>query len=339
MEKRHLEISWSSLWKIVLMLALVTFFYFTRNIIVSVILSIVISSAFDPVVSFLERKKIPRILGTLLVFLFLFGSISFLLYIIVPLVLSELNVLIDHLTEIQSSIFGLSEVSQVIKNINSDISQLANILFSGNTSVSDVISSFFGGIALAFSVFVLSFYLTVDRDGVEKFLMAILPPEYEDKVLDIYFRTRAKIGKWLLGQVFLSMSVGLSVSVGLWFLGIKYSLVLGIFAGLVEIAPFVGPIFSGAMAVIIAFSQSFNLALYTLILFVVIQQIENQLLVPIFMKLTTSLHPAVILIALLIGGQLFGVVGLILAVPTAVLAQEVINNWSASKIKRKATIS
>lgn len=338
MEKKYWEISWGSLWRIAAMLILISFFYFAKNIIIALLVSIVISSALDPIVSFLERKKLPRVLGTLLIFLLLLGSLALLLYIIVPVVLAELNYLIDNLTSIQSSLFGLKEASAIISTVNNAINKIANMLFSGSVSFSDVVSSFFGSLALAFSVFALAFYLTVDRDGVEKFLRAILPPGFEDKVLTVYFRTRYKIGKWLQGQIFLSLSVGVGVSLGLWILGVKYSLVLGIFAGLLEMVPFVGPILSGAVAIVIAFPQSLTLALYVLILFIIIQQIESQVLLPIFMKLTTNLHPVVILVALLVGGEFLGIVGLILAVPVAVGVQEVINNWTEIKARKEKAL-
>lgn len=318
------------------MLALVSFFYFAKDIIIGLIFSIVVSSAIDPIVSYLENKKFPRVLGALLIFIILIGALSLLLYILVPVVLSELSGLIENLTEVQSSIFGLQEMSGLIAMINQDIGKMANILFSGNVSLPGVISGFLGNLTLVFSVFVLSFYLTVDRDGVEKFLRAILPPHVEDKVLDVYFRTRQKIGKWLQGQFFLSLSVAIVVFIGLTILKVRYSLVLSILAGLLEIVPFAGPILSGSVATVIALSQSFTAAAYVIILFIVVQQAENYLLVPTFMRYTTSLHPAVILVAILIGSKFLGVIGIILAVPAAVLAQEVINNWNVSKIKQKA---
>lgn len=339
MERRYLDISWTSLWRVVIMLVLVAFVYQAKNIFAALLLSIVISSALDPIVSFLERKKIPRILGSLSIFLIALGILSLLLYIVIPVVLSELSVLINSLGDIQPSLFGLKEASNIISNVSESIGKLTNILFSGSASVSDLVTKFLGSLTLTFSVFMLSLYLTIDRDGVEKFLKAILPPKSEDKVLEIYSRTRYQIGKWLQGQIFLSLSIGVAVSIGLWFLGIKYSLVLGILAGMLEIVPFVGPILSGGVAVLIAFSQSLPLAIYTFILFIVVQQMENHILVPVFMRLTTSLHPVVILVSVLIGAELFGIVGSILAVPAAVLVQEIVNNWTDIKRKRREMTS
>ena len=314
------------------------FVYLSKNIVLAVLLSIVVSSALDPVISWLEKRKIPRVLSALGIFILLILLIAVLLYIIIPVALTEINVFIESLSAADFPVLGLQKLAEISSAFTESIGRLASVLFSGGTSLFDTLSKFLGGISLFVLSFVLSFYLAVDRDGVEKLLRAILPPSYEDQILSIYFRTRYKIGKWLEGQILLSLSVGLGVFIGLSILGIKYSLVLAILAAVLELVPYVGPIVSGAIAVLIAFSQSQALAIYVLIFFVVIQKLEGTFLTPTFMRLTTSLNPAVILIAILLGGELAGIVGFILAVPGAVLVQEVINHWSETKMKNRLKV-
>ena len=219
--------------------------------------------------------------------------------------------------------------------INEGLGRVTNVLISGSQSFLDIISRFFGGIALTASVFVLSFYLTVGKDGVERFLLTILPPTYEARAIELYTKVRRKIGRWLRGQMLLSLVIGITVFFGLWLLGVKYSLILGILAGIFELVPYVGPIFSGSVAVLVAATDSLTLGVYTLLLFILIQQIENNVLVPAVMSLTTSLNPVVILISLLVGAKLFGFIGLILAVPAAVLLQEIIEDWSESRKRNR----
>ena len=335
--ERGLEISWNSLWRIIGMLILVSIFYVALDIWIAVLLSIVISSALDASVTWLEKKRIPRVVGTLGIFILVILILALILYTVVPIALSELNILLKNVGKADKTIFGFEEVAKVIAAVNESLGQLTNVLLSGSASFIDTVSKFLGGLALAIAVFILSFYLTVDRDGVEKFLLAVVPTGYEDKTLEVYYRTREKIGGWLYGQIFLSLSVGMAIFLGLWIIGVKYSLLIGILAGLLEIVPFVGPILSGAIAFLIAISQSFNAGIYTFFLFLLIQQAEGVLLVPIFMKLTTNLHPALILISLLVGAKLLGLVGLIIAVPVAVALQEIMENWSKEKTKRKAS--
>lgn len=313
-------------------------FYLAKNIALAVLLSIVISSALDPLISWLEKKKIPRVISALGIFILLILLIAILLYIILPVALTEINVFIDSLAKADIPVLGLEKLTEVSTAFSESIGRLASVLFSGGASLFDTLSKFLGGISLFIMTFVLSFYLAVDRDGVEKLLRAVLPPSYEDQILSIYFRTRYKIGKWLEGQILLSLSIGIAVLIGLSLLGVKYSLVLAILAAVLELVPFVGPIISGAVAVLFALSQSQAIAVYVLIFFVVIQKLEGTFLTPTFMRLTTSLNPAVVLIAILLGGQLAGIIGFILAVPGAVFVQEVINHWSEAKMKRRMQV-
>jgi len=337
-QKIQLEVSWTSLWRVVFVALIAYFFYLAKNITLAVILSIVISSALDPIITWLEKRKIPRVLSTLAIFVFLILLIAILLYIILPVALTEISSFIESMSEADIPILGLEKLAEISGAFTESIGRLASVLFSGGTSLFDTLSKFLGGISLFIMSFVLSFYLSVDRDGVEKLLRAVLPPGYEDQILSIYFRTRYKIGKWLEGQILLSLSVGIAVFIGLSILGIKYSLVLAILAAILELVPYVGPIVSGSIAVLIALSQSQSMAIYVLIFFVVIQKLEGTFLTPTFMRLTTSLNPAVILIAILLGGQLAGIVGFILAVPGAVLVQEVINHWSETKMKNRLKV-
>lgn len=318
------------------MLIFASILFVARDIVIALFIAIVISSAFEPLVSRLERRKIPRILSTLGVYILGIFILALIIYTVVPLAISELSNLLEIFGgKVSGTIFEFIEASGAIDAIKDNLSKIANILLSGGTSLLDISSKFLGGLTFTVSIFVLSFYLTLDKDGVERFLRTIIPSVYEERVLDIYLRVRHKIGRWFIGQVFLSLTIGLSVFIGLTLLGVKYSLILGVMAGVFEIVPYVGPIFSGSIAVLIGLTDSLSLGIYTLILFIIIQQLENHLLVPTVTHLTTSLNPVVTLSSLLIGTKVFGFVGLILSVPIAVLLQEIVEDWSSSKQLRR----
>lgn len=330
-----LEISWATLWRVFAMVALAVFVYLTFDILTGLFLAIVISAAIDAPVTWLEKRGLPRIIGTLGIFLIGITIIAAIVYAIVPLAISEFTSFLVNIKDFSNPVVDYFKASNVFDNLSSNLNQLADTLISGNVSLLQLASHFLGGIFLAISVLVLSFYLTVGRDGVEKFLSAILPSAYEEYILDLYGRTRHKIGRWLKGQIVLSLVVGIVVFIGLWLLGVNYSLLLGILASIFEIIPFVGPIFSGATAILLASSESLTTAFYVFILFVVVQQIENHVMVPAVMRFTTALNPVVVLISILLGGKLLGLVGLILAVPVAVFIQEVTEDWTAAKNKRR----
>ena len=336
MDSKGITISWGTLWRVLMMIALTAVLFIARDILVALFLAIVISSALDPLVTWLEKRKIPRILGTLALYILLIFFIALLAYAIIPIALAEFNTLLGSVGKYSGTVFEFIDTSGLIESINQSLAKVTNLLLSGSTSLLDIGTRFLGGLTATLSVFVLSFYLTVGRDGVERFLITVLPAVYEQKILDLYGRIRKKIGRWLGGQIVLSVGVGLITFIGLWILGVKYSLILGILAGIFELVPYVGPIFSGSISVLVGLSNSLSLAFYVLILFIIIQQLENHVLVPAVTNLTTSLEPVVILISLLIGAQVFGFVGLILAVPAAVLLQEIINDWSAAKARRRS---
>ena len=334
--EKNLEVTWASLWRILGMLILVGIFYYAFDIWLAVLLALVISSALDPIVSWLEGKKIPRFVGGIGVFVILILILALILYTIVPIALGELNNLVKSIGKVGIPALGLNEVVKLVNMINEGLSNVVDVLSSGSISFLNLISRFMGGIMTVASVFILSFYLTIDRDGVEKFLRAVLPAGYEEGILDVYFRAKKKIGKWAFGQALVSLSIGLIAFLGLWIMGVKYSLVLGIFTGLSEIIPFVGPIISGALAFLIAATVSFTSGIYVILLFIVIHYIESWVLMPVFTKMTTSVHPAAILVSLLLGARLFGFIGIILAVPLTVMLYELVDRWATEKTKRKA---
>lgn len=335
MQNGAFEITWSSLWRIFFMLLLAVALFMVREVLVIIFLAIIISSALDRPVSFLERNKAPRILGTLLVFITILIVLSLVLYAIIPISILELKNLLQGISKLEIPVLGSLDASALIQKLDKVMGNLGNLLFSGGASFLNIISAVFGNLLLIIVTFVLSFYLTVNREGVETFLRAILPITQEDYVIGIYRNSRRKLGLWLQGQILLMAIVGALVSLGLWILGVDYALILGLLAGLLEIVPLAGPIFAGAAAFLAAISESWTLGLYTILLFVVIQQIENHLLLPLVMRKTVGISPVVVVISILAGSYLAGFVGIILAVPTAVVFQEILKDWEEKKLKIK----
>lgn len=329
----NLEISWATLWRIFFMLLLITVLFLSRQVLIILFLAIVISAAFDAPVSYLESKKIPRFIGVILIFLSFLSVLVLLLYTLIPSIIIELKNFLDALDKLEIPFLGSLETSQFTEKIDKVLENAASLLFSGGMSFFNIVTTLFGNAVLIIATLAISFYLTINRSGVENFLKAILPVGYEDYVVDLYLRTRKKLGFWLQGQILLMLTVGIAVFLGLLILGVKYSLVLGVLAGLLEIVPIAGPIISGILAFLVAISDSWTLGIYTIILFLVIQQLENHLLVPLIMKKAIGISPVIVVIAILAGYQIAGFAGIILAVPTAVIFQELIEDWDKRKIR------
>ncbi|MEK7657806.1 MAG: AI-2E family transporter [Patescibacteria group bacterium] len=335
----NFEISWESLWRVLFMMVFAVALFLIKDVLMILFLALVISSALDAPVNFLERRKIPRILGALIIFIFALAVLALLLYIVVPIAFDELrSVLKLFLPQIKiESLFKSLDYNQLINNFESSFKNLANILVSGGVSFIDAVLAVFGGIAFASAAAVISFYMAASRNGVERFLIAVLPADAEEYVLRIYLRAKHKLGLWAKGQLVLSFVVGLLVFLGLQILGVKYSLILGILAGIFEIVPFVGPVIIGILAFLIAVAESWGIGFAVMALFLAIQQLENHLLIPLVMKRTVGLHPIFVIFAMLAGAQIAGFIGVILAVPTAVIIQEIIEDRAAKK-KRQTEI-
>ena len=331
MDKKVFDISWVSLWRVLFVIAFAVALYLIKDVLLVLFMALVISSALDAPISYLESKKIPRILATIFVFLAALSVLTLLLYTIVPVAIFEMKNLFEKLEELEIPAIGAFITPKLTEELKVNLGNLTNLLFSGSVSFIEVIAGIFGGIAFVGAVFILSFYLAASREGVERFLRAVLPADAEDIAVKVYLSAKQKLGLWLKGQLILSFTVGILAFLGLWILGVKYSLILGILAAVLEMVPFVGPIFTGATAFLLGVSESLALGIMVIVLFVIIQQIENHLLIPLVMRKTVGLHPVVAVIALLAGAQIAGFVGIILAVPTAVVIQEVIENRVARK--------
>lgn len=332
----HFDIGWGTLWRALLVVVIAAGLFYSLDIIVGVFLAIIISSAVNPFVTWLENKiSLPRVIGAVLVFLIITLFLASLIYIITPLIIEEMHRLLESYfpyigqffnvdTLKNSDIFTLS-VEKVLSYISS---------FTGG-NLFEWSQSLFGSLTLFISVFAIAFYLTVDHRGIERFLRAVLPMRYEEPAVDIFLRARNKMGYWLQAQILLSFCVGLVVFAGLYILGVPHAFILAIIAGVLEIIPFVGPVITAALVFAVSFSISLQLAIYVLIFFTLVQQIENNLFVPIFMKQAVGLHPVAILISLLVGANLFGFVGLILAVPATVVLGEFLDDLERKKSNRQ----
>ncbi len=338
--KTEITISWASLLRILVISGLAVALIFVKEAILMLLLAIVISSAVDVPVSFLKNKfNIPRILGAILIYSVVIFCVAFLFYIVLPVVILEVGSLATTLrgTSVGSAFSDLSSFLKLGTKLTdlSSLSKLTDLIIKSSSPIFQTIGNIFSGIAFFVSSIIISFYMTLSRDGVSRFLKAVLPDSAEERVLEIYQRTRKKIALWLQGQILLSVIIGLSVSISLWVLGVKYALALGLLAGLFEILPVVGPVFSGAVGTLVAVSQSTTLGLYALFAFVAIQQLENHILVPVIMKKVVDIHPVAALFSLVAGYQLFGVVGMVLSVPVTVVIQDILEERLRRREHRK----
>jgi predicted PurR-regulated permease PerM len=338
MESNRLEISWLSLWRVAVFAGIVLLLVLAREVAGMFVIAIVIALGLDPFVSFLERHKVPRLLATSLVFLLGILVVGAVVYLVLPIVISELGSFITHFNDSLQELFSVGIPESIIRNISGNLNQALAFISSSDFSVTGAISSAFARLLFVIATIVISFYLTVEEKGTERFLKVILPDAYERGFLTVFSRFKEKIRNWFSAQLGLSLAVGAIVALGLWLLGVRYYLALGLLAAVFEIVPIIGPIITGTVGFLVAIGDSWTLGLYTLIFFFLIQQLENHVLTPVVMGKAVKVHPVMVVMALLVGGQVAGFPGVLLSVPIAVAAQEVFYFLAERKRDREGMV-
>ncbi len=329
-KKVDLEISWNTLWRILIFLGVIALVIVAKEALGVLFIAAVISLAIDPTVSWLKKRGIHRILGTLMVFLVILFIFLITIYFIIPVIATEVQGFIERISEIISNL-GFEVPETVIEGLSANLNQILNSLKAVNISITGTISTVFNNLVLAITTLIIAFYLSVEEKGAERLIEKVLPRAYEVPVLKVFKRFKAKIKYWAVAQLGLCITVGAMVTAGLWLLGVKYPLVLGLLAAVLELVPLIGPILSGVVAFLVAVGDSFALGIYVGIFFILVQQLENHVLIPVIFKKSMKIHPVIVLVALLAGGYAAGVIGVILSVPIALLAQEMINYFAEQK--------
>jgi len=329
-ETKTINISTGTIFRVIIIILSLVFLYIIRDIIAIFIFALIVASAITPAVNLLEKIKIPRVLGALLVYIIVIVVLGFLISLIIPSIAKDVKDLSSNLpkyTENLSLKFDSlqktsSKYRELIRQAQGFLSNIENLLRKAASNLFSTAINIFGGVFSVMLALVLSFYLSVQKRGVQRTLVSVVPNQHRDYVLNLWERSQRKLGRWLQGQLFLGILVGVLVYIGLSFLNVKFAILLAILAGVLEIFPYIGPVLAAIPAIILGFLQAPILGLWVLILYVVIQQVENYLIVPLVIGKIVKLNPVIVILALLIGGKLGGVLGMILAVPiTAVIAE------------------
>lgn len=196
-------------------------------------------------------------------------------------------------------------------------------------------SGLFGGIVSLTIIIVLSFYLSVQKDGVSDFLKIVTPVQNEGYVIGLWKRSREKIGLWMQGQFVLALLITVLTYMGLSVLGVNNALLLSVFAGVMELIPLFGIILALIPAVSIAVLQGgISLGLLVLGLYVIIQQFEGNLFYPLVVKKIVGIPPILTILMLVIGAKLAGFLGMLLSVPLTAVLMEVLSDIEKKKYER-----
>jgi predicted PurR-regulated permease PerM len=320
-----------------------------RGIVLDVLTAIVIASAIEPAVHALRKRKVPRVLAVIAVYLVLFSTFFVLFYFFLPSVLEDFATFVASIPiyldafsrtgafDTYANIIGVPAPSLInVGDIMTGVREALNLngLFSNAFTAA---SQIFGGVFSFIIIVVFSFYFAVVETGVDDFLRVIAPQRHQAYVLGLWKRSQRKIGLWMQGQLILALIIGVLVFLGLTILGVKHALVLAVIAGCFEIIPVFGPTLSAIPAVVIAFvSGGATLGLLTIALYIIAQQFENHLIYPLVVTRVVGVPPLLVILALIVGGELAGFLGIILSVPVAAVIQELAHDIEAGRLAQEA---
>lgn len=328
--EQTISISTGTFLKAVLIVLGLWFLWFIREIVAMFVVAIMLASIIDPFADWFAKKRIPRGLAVLIVYTVLLALASVIVLALVPIVIEQSGQLIENLSASSASLIDsfvqFQQRHQFLESLTSGLESFQQNLNASANSVFSTVKGFFGGLAALLIVLVLAFYMVVEENSMRRYFMTLAPAEYQPYLVQLLKKMQIKIGAWLRGQIILGLVIGLAVYIGLKLLGVPYALLLAIIAGLFEIIPYVGPIVSLIPAAIIGFAQSPVLGAAVVVLYLIIQQAENNVLVPKIMQKVTGLSPILSIAALLVGVKVGGVVGAILAVPLATMIAVVVED-------------
>jgi predicted PurR-regulated permease PerM len=315
-----------------------------KDLILIILTSIIIASAVNPAANFFAKRRIPRVISVLAVyFLVIFFFVILFVIFLPPLVddfqdLSRTipgyleNLSSDQLSNIPGFNALISNVTET--GLTADLVDKITGTFSGTTiGFLGAVSSIFGGLLSFILIIVLSFYLAVQEDGVKNFLKIVTPADQEKYILDLWKRSQTKIGFWMQGQLLLATFIGVITYLGLSILGVSNALFLSLIAAVFELIPIFGPILSAVPAVLFAFGDGgLTLALIVVAFYIILQQFESQLIQPLVVKKIVGIPALVAIIALIIGAQIAGFLGILISVPVTAIVLEYLGDLEKKKM-------
>ena len=324
------------IWKsILLVLAIVLISYFTyffSDIIIMLSVSMLLALIFNPFVSFLEKHGVHRLISILLVFILTGGVMVFGFSVLIPKIIYQIN-MISHNVNEQNVNFLVKETEEIITKyipfVNSaEIVQkveefFSTLFFNSIDNLSNIVTSIFSIIAISIIVPFMTFFLLKDRSRITKGIINVMPNRYFEVSYWTIKQISDQLGRFVRGWIFDAFIVGALAAIGLTILGIKNSVTIGMIAGLGHLIPYFGPVIGGIPAIIISIVQfgDFSKLPSILIMFVIVYTIDNGYIQPNIFSKSTDIHPLLIIILILLGGQLMGVLGMLLAVPLATVVK------------------
>lgn len=313
-----------------------------RDLLLQVLIATILAAGITPLTTWLMRIGVPRGVSVLLIYVLVILAIVGLGFLLVPPVVSEVRSLVaqapDFGAQLVRSLDGLQRqfpflppLAPTLQDQVKNLGNQAGAVFTQALNLLGVALGVFGGLLTLVLTLLITFYLVVDGTRVRAYLLSFLPAGRLARAYRVTDTMGTRMGGWLLGQIVLSTAIGVASGVALLIIGVQNAMLLAVVAAVAELIPILGPWIAAIPAVIVALTQDPLKALFTIIAYVVIQQLESNLLAPRIMGRAVRLHPLAVILALLAGASLFGIVGALVAVPVAAAVGVVLDEVRAGR--------
>jgi predicted PurR-regulated permease PerM len=345
----NISISTGTIVRVFLVALVIFLIWFLRDLVLVLLTAIVVASFVEGAVRRFKKIRIGRVWSVVILYVTGIGFLAGMFYLFAPLLITEVYNFaaflskyapgVDFLNYFSSEAFsGAKDLVGSLTN-GASIASLMSVSKAFITNLSGgfftTLSVAFGSIFNFFLIIIISFYLSIQENGIENFLRVILPAKQENYVIDLWRRVSRKIALWMKGQMLLGVLIAVLTYLVLSLLGIQYALMLSLIAGIMELIPY-GILIAVIPAVSFSYlSGGFSSALMVAGAYLIIHQFEVYLFSPLIIKRVTGLSPLVIILAVLVGFELGGFWGLILAIPGAMLFMEILNDIEKNKISAK----
>lgn len=299
--------------------------YLARHVILLIYIASLFAIGFSPVVRFVEiRGRLPRWLAILVLYLVVLGALALVLRLIFPPLIEQARGFWAAAPKMFASVQQYLIDHGILQHQFTLREAVESAPGTGGGAVGAVAGAAIGiagGVFGFVTVLILTFYLLLEAASLRDMFLRRFPRARRTQIANAANQVTDKVSAWLNGQLVLAGTIGSTAAIGLWILGVPFFYVLALIAAIGELIPIVGPLLAAIPAIGVALTISYKTALFVAIFFILQQQFENHVLVPRIMSRQVGVSAATVIVALLIGGELFGVLGAILAVPTAAILQ------------------
>ena len=324
--------------------------YRLRDVLFLFFVAIVVGTAIRPAVEWLHRRGVPRATGIILIYILIAILVVGFLAMIVPLLADQATEISrtvpEYYTNFRTAL--MDSDNRLLQNIGWRIPSEVTLLVRRDTNAEEVLDQVgqtllyanlvLKGVLGTLIVFLLAYYWTQEVNLILRSLLRIMPPQRKKNIREFIQLAESKLGGYVRGQGLLCAAVGLTAFIAYLLIGLPYTLVLAIFAGVMEMVPVFGPALGAIPALLVALSIDPSKALWVVMATVVIQLLENAVLVPRIMKHSMGVNPIIVLLSLIAFGSVFGFVGALLALPLAAIIQLLVSRvvLTAAETARKA---